>query len=371
MMLGQFELALSDLNQLESLLNAVDKRELEEQFYQKILGKVYIKMYAIYGIKNEFKKALIFIDKIKECKILIETKIMDKINKDKELIEKRLFFEEKKLIADECLKNGNLKEAEEKYIEILEESKDNLINKNEKILSNLSLISLNNGDYEKCISFCDEIIKIIKNFKEKITLNRDENLFHIKILLRRAKSYEKINDITKSQSDIEAAERLEIRNNEINKDINSIKNDLKMKILEKYKENANSLLEKGQFSDALELYDKSISLAKFLPKIEGLKLLLNRASCLVKLGLYGNSLEEFSRIISVLGKQKNIAIINSNYDQIEKIKQLEFLTYVKKAFVNTQLKNIYEAIQDYNKALEIKPDDKKISDNLNILKSSI
>jgi len=253
----------------------------------------------------------------------------------------------------------------------LEESKDNLINQNEKILSNLSLISLNNCEYEKCVSYCDSILKIIKNFKEKITLSKDENLFHIKILLRRAKSYEKLNDVKKSQMDIEAAERLEIRNNEINKDINSIKNDLKLKILEKYKENANAFLEKGQFSDALELYDKSLSLAKFLPKIEGIKLLLNRGSCLVKLGLYGNSLEEFSRILSTLGKQKNIAIINSNLDQIEKIKQLEFLTYVKKAFVNTQLKNIYDAIQDYNKALEIKPEDKKIMDNLNILKASI
>jgi tetratricopeptide (TPR) repeat protein len=370
-MLGQFDSALSDLIELQNLLDTVDKKEFEEQFYQKILAKSFIKMYAIYGIKNEYKKALSYIEKIKDLKIIIETKIMDKINKDKELLEKRLIFEEKKILADEFLKNGNLIEAEEKYIEILEESKDNLINQNEKILSNLSLISLNNGYYEKCVTYCDEIIKIIKNFKEKITLNKDENLFHIKVLLRRAKSYEKLNEITKSQLDIEAAERLELRNNEINNDINKIKNDLKLKILEKYKENANSLLEKEQFSDALELYDKSISLAKFLPKLEGLKLLLNRGSCLVKLGLYGNSIEEFTRILSVLGKQKNIAIINSNLEQIEKLKQLEFLTYVKRAFVNTQIKNIYEAIQDYNKALEIKPDDKKIMDNLNILKSSI
>lgn len=371
MMLGQFDMALKDLFELESLLFAVDKRELEEQFYQKILAKVYIKLYAIYGIKNEYKKALNFIAKIKECQVVLETKIMEKINKDKELIEKRLNFEEAKLQADEFLKNGDLKEAEEKYLLILEESKDLLINQNEKILSNLSLISLNNHQYEKCVNYCSEILKIIKNFKEKISLSKEENLFHIKILLRRAKSYEKLNDIKSSQNDIEAIERLELRNNEINKDINNIKNDLKLKILEKYKENANKLLEKGQFSDALELYDKSISLAKFLPKLEGLKLLLNRASCLVKLGLYGNSLEEFSRILSSLGKQKNVAIINSNYELIEKIKNLEFLTYVKKAFVNTQLKKIYEAIQDYNRALEIKPEDKKIIDNLNILKASV
>ena len=118
MILGQFDLALSDLYELECLLSAIDKREFEEQFYQKILAKAYIKMYSIYGIKNDYKKALTFFDKIKDCKILIETKIMEKINKDKELIEKRLTFEDKKQIADEFLKNGNLKEAEEKYLEI-------------------------------------------------------------------------------------------------------------------------------------------------------------------------------------------------------------------------------------------------------------
>ena len=55
MMLGQFDSALSDLNELQNLLFAVDKRELEEQFYQKILAKAYIKIYAIHGIKNEYK----------------------------------------------------------------------------------------------------------------------------------------------------------------------------------------------------------------------------------------------------------------------------------------------------------------------------
>lgn len=369
--LGNFELALRDLSQLESLLLTIDKREFEEQFYQKILVKTYIKMYAIHGIKNDYETALSYFDKIKECKIILDTKIMEKILKDKNLLEKRLDFDIKKKKADEFLKVGELKEAEKNYLEIIQDSNDNLINKNEKILSNLSLIYLNLGNFDKCILYCDEILKIIKNFKEKINLPKDDNLFHIKILLRRAKCFEKINEISKSQIDIENVERLEIRNKEINIDIRKIKNDLKMKILEKYKENANCLLEKGQFSDALELYDKSISLSKFLPKIEGIKLLLNRASCLVKLGLYTNSNEEFSRILVSLGKLRNIAIIKSQIDQIDEIKNLEFLTFVKRAFVNTQLKKIFDAINDYNNALDIYPDDKKIKENLNILKNSV
>lgn len=372
MLIGDFENSLNDLMYLESLILGADKSEIEEPFYQRLLAMVYIKSYAIYGIKNEFKKALEFFDKLKDCKIILEEKILEKINKDKNMLEKRLSIEAEKLAADENLKKGLLKEAEEQYLKILETNKDNIINQNEKILSNLSLIYLNIENYEKCIYYCTAILKIIKNFKEKFAFNKYDNTFQIKILLRRAKSYEKINDIALSQKDIEDAEKLEIRNQDIiHTDINQIKNDLKMKILEKYKETANRLLEQGRFADALEYYDKSISLAKFLPKIEGLKLYLNRCSCLIKLGQFQKSEEECSRILSILLKQKNISIINSKLDMLEKIKQLEFLTLVKRAFVFTQTKKIYEAIQDYNLALELKPEDKKIKENLNLLKASI
>lgn len=370
MLLGEFDSALSDLNYLESLMNAVDKSELEEVFYQKILVKVYMKSYAIYGIKNDFAKALELFEKIKNCKIFLDPKMLEKINKDQHMLENRLKIEGDKQAADESLKKGELEQAEEKYLKILEEQSENIINQNEKVLSNLSLIYLNLEQYEKCILYCNDILKIIKNFKEKFSFNKYDNTLQIKILLRRAKSFEKTGEVAKAQADIEQAEKLEIRNPEIYTDINVIKNDLKMKILEKYKEQANKYLEQGQFSDALEYYDKSISLAKFLPKIEGLKLYLNRCSCLIKLGQFENSESECSRILSQLAKQKNIAIINSNYELIDKIKQLEFLTLVKRAFVHTQQKKVFEAIQDYNSALEIKPEDKKIKENLNLLKAS-
>lgn len=371
MLLREFDSALSDLQNLESLIDSINKTEIEEAFYKKLLSKVYIKSYAIYGIKNNFKKALDFFDKIKNCKIFMDPKILEKIEKDKKLFENRLNVESEKLSADKCLKKGELREAEEKYLKILGNQSENIINQNEKILSNLSLIYLNLEEYDKCILFCNDILKIIKNFKEKFVFSKYDNTFQIKILLRRAKSFEETGDITRAQIDIETAEKLEIRNPDIHSDINNIKNDFKTKILEKYKEKANKLLEQGQFSDALEYYDKSISLAKFLPKIEGLKLYLNRCSCLIKLGQFENSQQECSRILSILHKQKNIAIINTNLELLEKIRQLEFLAYVKRAFVFTQLRQIYEAIQDYNSALEIKPEDKKIKENMNLLRASI
>ena len=47
---------------------------------------------------------------------------------------------------------------------------------------------------------------------------------------------------------------------------------------------------------------------------------------------------------------------------------LEFLTYVKRAFVYSTNGRVEDAIKDYESALKIKPDDSKIKDNLAKLK---
>jgi tetratricopeptide (TPR) repeat protein len=104
-------------------------------------------------------------------------------------------------------------------------------------------------------------------------------------------------------------------------------------------------------------------------KLDAVKIYLNRSSCLVKLGQHDNVINECTRLLAILGKQKNIAIINSNIQMIENVKNLEFLTLIKRAYSYTNLDKVYEAKQDYEKALIIKPGDTKIIENLNILKS--
>ena len=115
------------------------------------------------------------------------------------------------------------------------------------------------------------------------------NTFEIKVLLRRAKCYEIQNEMWKAEKDIESIEKLEIKNELILKDIKSIKDKLKIRVVESDKQSANDLLSKGEFAEALNFYDKAVALIKYsniYNKIDLVKILLNRTGCLIKLTKY-------------------------------------------------------------------------------------
>ena len=61
---------------------------------------------------------------------------------------------------------------------------------NERVLSNLSMIYLFQGKYDEVIKICTQILNIFNKFKERIKIKNMNNLFEIKVLLRRAKCYE-------------------------------------------------------------------------------------------------------------------------------------------------------------------------------------
>ena len=198
------------------------------------------------------------------------------------------------------------------------------------------------------------------------------NLFEIKILLRRDKCYEIKNDMYKAQKDVESIEKLSITNPNVLKEIKDIKDKLKIHVVDSYKQSANEHLAKQEFSEALDYYNKAIDVVKFsniYNKIDLVKILLNRTACLTKLTQYDSTFIEFERILSILSKQKAIADIQSNIILAEEVKNLEFHTLCTRAFIYSQNNKYEEAIKDYNRALELKPGDIKIKENLAKLKA--
>jgi tetratricopeptide (TPR) repeat protein len=277
-------------------------------------------------------------------------------------------------MENEKLKKNGDKFLAEKQYEKAEEIYNKILNNepfNERVLSNISLIYLYQEKYENVIECCSKILKIFSTFKEKINLKNTNNLFEIKILLRRAKCYEILNDMQKAEKDIEKIEKLEITNTQVLKDIKLIKDKLKIHVVNTYKEQANELLQKGNFSEALEYYDKAINVIKFsniYNKIDLVKILLNRSACLIKLTQYEKTYELFEKIFNILSKQKAIADIQSNIVLSNEVKKLQFLTYVKRAFVYSINNKIDDAIKDYENALVLKPEDIKIKENIQKLK---
>ena len=372
MCLGQFDQALNDFYRAIDLINSIDKKERSDAFYDRINVKALSKIYAIHALRQEYQKSLEIInDKLllKEhaFPFIIPEDKWQKIEKDKKLIESRMNNEKLKEEGDNYLRKKNYSEAENIYKKILDIEPNN-----ERVLANLSMIYLFQEKYDKVIEICTKILNIFNKFKERIKIKNMNNLFEIKILLRRAKCYEIKNDMEKAQKDIESIEKLSIVNPNILKEVKEIKDKLKIHVVDTYKQKANEYLQKQEFSEALAYYNKAIDVVKFsniYNKIDLVKILLNRTSCLIKLTQYDNTFIEFERVLNILSKQKAIADIQSNIILSDEVKKLEFTTLAKRAYVYSINNKIEEAIKDYNRALELRPGDIKIKENLAKLKA--
>ena len=371
MCLGEFDLSLSDFNKAIDLINAIDKKERSDAFYDRVNVRALSKIYAVYALRQEYQKALDIINEkllLKEhaFPFIIPEDKWKKIEKDKILIESRMKNEKLKEDGDKLLKQKKLEEAEKIYKQILDIEPEN-----ERVLSNLSMIYLFQGKYDEVISICTKILGIFQKFKEKIKIKNMNNLFEIKVLLRRAKCYEIKNEMYKAQKDVESIEKLSISNQNVLKEVKEVKDKLKIHVVDSYKQSANEHLAKQEFSEALDYYNKAIDVVKFsniYNKIDLVKILLNRTACLIKLTQYDNTFIEFERILSILSKQKAIADIQSNIILSDEVKRLEFTTLAKRAYVYSINNKIEDAIKDYNRALELKPGDIKIKENLAKLK---
>ena len=369
---GEFDFALDDFNKSINLINDIDKKERSDSFYDRINVKALSKIYAVYALRQEYQKALDIINEkllLKEhaFPFIIPEDKWKQIEKDKILIESRMKNEKLKEKGDNLLKGKNLEAAEKVYKEVLYIEPEN-----ERVLSNLSMIYLFKGKYDEVISICSKILGIFQKFKEKIKFKNMNNLFEIKVLLRRAKCYEIKNEMYNAQKDIESIEKLYISNQNVLKEIKEIKNKLKINLVDSYKQKANEHLAKQEFSEALDYYNKAIDVVKFsniYNKIDLVKILLNRTSCLIKLTQYDSTFIEFERILSILSKQKAIADLQSNFILSDEVKILEFTTLAKRAYVYSINNKIEDAIKDYSRALELKPEDIKIKENLAKLKA--
>jgi len=86
---------------------------------------------------------------------------------------------------------------------------------------------------------------------------------------------------------------------------------------------------------------------------------------------YDNVINECSKLIQSIHKQKNIHILKNDDEMLGKYKQLEFLVYVRRAVANTNINKFFEALEDYSKAQEIKPEDLEIKENMKKLKMKL
>lgn len=174
-----------------------------------------------------------------------------------------------------------------------------------------------------------------------------------------------------AQKDIEDAEKLEISNERISEEINKIKETLKLKIFDKYNEIAKSHLEKREFQLSLDFFNKSVSVMKNAPRIEVIKVYLNRLAAYIGMEQYNIVESEATRILTLINKQKRVASSKGELDLLAKLNEIEVLLYVRKGYALSKMNRIMESLEEYQKALELRPNDEKIKNNIMELKKNL
>lgn len=251
---------------------------------------------------------------------------------------------------------------------------------NEQYYSNLSLLFTAMKLPRLVIETTSTTIKIINKFKDKITNSITITNIEVKNLIRRALAYETIKDFDKAYEEIIACEKLLLLSKlneskvEYQSIINEVKERIKGYLLEDKLAQANTLFINKNIADALEIYNECMKLSYlYKNNVTTCKVLINRSSCFVSLAQHDNALNDLNKALYILSKQKAVNILNqkeTNEEAILKMKNIEFLCYVKKAAVLNFLKKPKEVVANYELALKIK-EDKVIRENLQKVKFNL
>jgi tetratricopeptide (TPR) repeat protein len=111
--------------------------------------------------------------------------------------------------ADLKFAESNLDEAVKLYEDCLE-----IDPQNEYVYANLGLIYMMRQDYNKCIEYSTKSLDIIEDFLNDTKAFTKENRLEVKILMRRGKSYEQLEDLEKAKVDLDKALMMEPQNGE-------------------------------------------------------------------------------------------------------------------------------------------------------------
>ena len=244
---------------------------------------------------------------------------------------------------------------------------------NESILSNLSLIFLNLKQYQLVDKLCVRLIKQLN--KISVSTDQTKHLL-IKALIRRSLSLEH-SDKNLAYEELLKAEKISLNLKKkkvtVKNKIEELKDKVKSDLLESKLYEGNEKLKSKSFADALSIYTECLKLS-LLSKNYQLtsKILINRASCYISLLQYDNALNDLNKTLFIIAKHKAFSVFNTTNTTSTPITttDLEFLAFVKKAGVLNLQGNLKDAISCFEAALKLK-DDKTIRDNLSKLQFNL
>lgn len=245
--LRAFECAVEDCNDIETQIKKLKEEEfeLDKEFYTKIMARATVKRAAALVWCSKFDHAIEDMDTIlnnPEYRAIIGDKDCATLHKDKARVQIRMRSNKVKAEGDKCFYNENVEAAKVKYHEALVEDQEN-----EYALANISVIHLKKLEYDESIEFSTKALAVVNQFQNETKSFTHNNVLEVKLLLRRAKSYEMQSEWELSKQDLDKILYLEPKNTEALSAVKTVSGKLDAINFNKYREEANDLLKQKKF----------------------------------------------------------------------------------------------------------------------------
>ena len=130
-------------------------------------------------------------------------------------------------------------------------------------------------------------------------------MLEIKLLLRRSNAYSSLQDFEKSKADLDKILILEPQHPEAAQKLKVIQKRLDEVTFAKYKDEANELLKKRDFTKALDLYEKALKVTRKATTLDNIGVYVNKIACLLAQDKLDKVVQECNEAIRLIKNFRN------------------------------------------------------------------
>ena len=359
-----FEGAIEDLNDIETKIKAQTEEELKDPFYDKMMSRVIVKRAAAHSWLSHFDDAeKDFTRALKEYKNTYSEEEIKFIENDLNKMVKRKESNVIKRVGDALYAQGKFDEALTEYEEVLK-----IDPTNEYAWGNIGLINLKKIDYEKCIQNTDQALALINNFISDTKSFSNDNTLEVKLLLRRGKSYEMTQQYEKAKNDLDECVRLDRRNKQAETMLKKVQGEINDILYKENKDEAERLFKAQKYNEALEYFERWLKITRKASTLNNISVFVNKTAWLFALNQLDLMITESNNALRLI---KNFLVKDITKEEKEKARNMEVLLLLRKGKALAKQSQVSKAIEQYELALDIDPENENIKNDLSKLKQSL
>ena len=359
-----FEGAIEDLNDIEKKIKAQSEEELKDPFYDKMMARLIVKRAASHSWLSHYDEAQVDFNRaMKEYNHIYTEEEFKFIENDLNKLLKRKESNLVKKRGDTLYAQGKFDDALAEYEEALKVDPTN-----EYAWGNIGLIYLKKIDYEKCIENTNQALAIINNFISDTKSFSHDNTLEVKLLLRRGKSYEMTHQYEKAKNDLDEWVRLDRGNKEAESMLKKVQSEINEILYKENKDEAERLFKEQKWSEALEYFEKCLKITRKASTLNNISVFVNKTAWLFALNQLDLMISESNNAIRLI---KNFLVKDITKEEKEKARNMEVLLQLRKGKGHVKLGQINKAIEQYEMALDLDPENENIKKDLTKLKLSI